>query len=66
MAPLVPLACSAYPTSKGDGPPSQFWAPAQLLLFLTVLNYYRPMLILRNSSWSVADILALLGIGTAT
>lgn len=45
---------------------AQFWEPAQRLSFLTVLNYYRPMLIMRESAWPVADILALLGVGFIT
>ncbi len=45
---------------------AQFWEPAQRLSFLTVLNYYRPMLIVRESAWPIGDILALLGVGIVT
>ncbi len=42
---------------------AQFWEPAKSVLFLSVMNYHRPMLILRDSSWPVADMLTLLGVG---
>ncbi len=40
---------------------AQFWEPARTLSFLTVLNYYRPMLILREAAWPLKDMTALLG-----
>ncbi len=42
---------------------AQFWEPAKSMAFLSVLNYYRPLLVLRNSSWPVADMLTLLAVG---
>ncbi|UCE62299.1 MAG: ABC transporter permease subunit [Phycisphaerales bacterium] len=42
---------------------SQFWNPAKSLAFLGVLNYYRPLMILRNGAWPVADISTLVGVG---
>jgi hypothetical protein len=42
---------------------SQFWDPAERVSFLSVLNYYRPLLILRDSSWPAVDMLVLLIVG---
>lgn len=44
---------------------AQFWEPAQTLSFLSVLDYYRPMLILRDAAWPLKDMAALLGCATA-
>lgn len=40
---------------------TQFWEPARALSFLSVLDYYRPMLILRDAVWPVKDMAALGG-----
>ncbi len=42
---------------------AQFWGPAKSVAFLSVLNYYRPLYVLRDSSWPVADMLTLLAVG---
>ncbi|MGD2110499.1 MAG: ABC transporter permease subunit [Phycisphaerae bacterium] len=40
---------------------AQFWEPAKALSFMTVLNYYQPMVVLRQAVWPVKDMAALLG-----
>ncbi len=45
---------------------AQFWAPAGAVSFLSILDYYRPLLIIRDSSWPVADMLVLFAVGAAT
>ena len=40
---------------------AQFWEPAQSASFLSVLNYYTPLLILRDSGWPVGDMAVLVG-----
>ena len=42
---------------------AQFWLPAKSVSFLSVLSYYRPMFILRDSTWPVADMGVLLVVG---
>ncbi len=42
---------------------AQLWEPAKSLAFLSVLDYYQPLLILRSSSWPVANMLTLLTVG---
>ncbi len=42
---------------------SQLWSPAEGLAFLGVLNYYRPLMILRDSGWPVSDMIILVGVG---
>ena len=44
---------------------SQFWQPAQSLSFLSMLTYYRPMLIVRDGAWPVKDLLTLGGAALA-
>ncbi len=44
---------------------TQFWAPARAVSFLSILNYYRPLMIIRDSSWPVADMLVLCVVGAA-
>lgn len=43
----------------------QFWEPAQHLSFLSMLNYYRPLLILRDTAWPIADMITLTGCAAA-
>jgi len=43
---------------------AQFWIPAKSVSFLSVLSYYRPMFILRDSTWPVTDMVVLLGVGS--
>lgn len=38
---------------------AQFWRPAQRLSFLSVLSYYRPMLILQDGAWPMKDLVVL-------
>ncbi|MEE8143433.1 MAG: ABC transporter permease subunit [Planctomycetota bacterium] len=38
---------------------AQFWEPAQKLLFLSLLNYYRPFVLLQGGSWPLSDMLIL-------
>lgn len=40
---------------------AQFWEPAQSISFLSVLHYYTPLLILRESGWPIADMVVLVG-----
>jgi putative exporter of polyketide antibiotics len=40
---------------------AQLWEPARHLAFLSILDYYRPVNVLRNGTWPVHDILVLLG-----
>ena len=42
---------------------AQLWEPARSLAFLSVLNYYRPLLILRDTSWPLTDMLVLVAVG---
>ncbi|MFQ5591729.1 MAG: ABC transporter permease subunit [Phycisphaerae bacterium] len=42
---------------------AQFWHPAKSIAFLSVLNYYKPLNILRGSSWPIADMGVLLAVG---
>ncbi|MHC4697219.1 MAG: ABC transporter permease subunit [Planctomycetota bacterium] len=42
---------------------AQLWGPAKSLAFLSVLDYYQPLFILRSSSWPLADMLTLLTVG---
>lgn len=44
---------------------AQFWGFAKAVSFLSVLNYYRPLLILRDPSWPVADMLVLTLVGAS-
>jgi ABC-type transport system involved in multi-copper enzyme maturation permease subunit len=40
-----------------------FWVPAKNVAFLSVLHYYQPLRILRESAWPTADMLTLLAVG---
>jgi beta-exotoxin I transport system permease protein len=42
---------------------SQFWAPAKQFAFLSVLEYYRPALVMRSGQFPVGDVIVLLSIG---
>ena len=44
---------------------AQFWGPAEGLSFLSVLTYYRPLRIVQNSAWPIADMLVLTIVGAA-
>lgn len=44
---------------------AQFWDFAETVSLLSVLNYYRPLLILRDTSWPVADMLVLVAVGAS-
>jgi ABC-2 type transport system permease protein len=41
---------------------AQFWEPAELLSFLGLLQYYRPLIILREGAWQLKDLLVLGGL----
>lgn len=41
---------------------AQFWEPADRVVFLSILRYYRPLFILRDGAWPLHDMLVLLGI----
>ncbi|UCG33107.1 MAG: ABC transporter permease subunit [Phycisphaerales bacterium] len=41
----------------------QLWEPAQAVQFLGVLNYYRPVVILGDGVWPLADMLTLVTVG---
>ncbi len=38
---------------------AQFWSPAKSVSFLSVLNYYQPLRVLRSSTWPITDMLVL-------
>lgn len=38
---------------------AQFWEPAKKIAFLGLLNYYRPVLILRDGHWPIRDLIVL-------
>jgi hypothetical protein len=42
---------------------AQFWKPAQRIAFLSLLDYYRPVRILQDEAWPLADMAVLLAIG---
>ncbi len=44
---------------------AQFWRPAERLAFLGVLNYYRPLFVLRDGAWPLRDMAVLGGVGAA-
>lgn len=44
---------------------AQFWTPAERLSFLSMLNYYRPLFIMRDGVWPVKDMLILLASAAA-
>ena len=44
---------------------AQLWEPARRLEFLSILHYYRPLLIIRDGAWPVRDMLILIGLGLA-
>jgi ABC-type transport system involved in multi-copper enzyme maturation permease subunit len=41
----------------------QFWAPARAVAFLSVLNYYQPLPLVRSGDWPLGDMIALLAFG---
>lgn len=44
-----------------------FWQPAKAIAFLSLLDYYRPMIVLRTgAAWPLADMTVLLGFGVVT
>lgn len=43
---------------------AQFWEPARSLSFVGLLNYYRPLDILRDAVWPVYDLIVLFGCTT--
>ena len=44
---------------------AQFWQPAKAVSFLSVLNYHRPLMVLREGAgWSVRDLVVLASVGT--
>jgi len=43
---------------------AQFWSPAKSIVFLSVLNYYSPLLVLRRGAWPWSDLAVLAGVGT--
>jgi beta-exotoxin I transport system permease protein len=42
---------------------AQAWPPAQRVSFLSILQYYRPLVIIRDATWPARDILVLLATG---
>ncbi len=42
---------------------TQFWTPAKHISFLGIMNYYKPLLVLRKASWPVEDMTVLLSCG---
>lgn len=45
---------------------AQFWDPAKHIVFLSVLDYYQPALILREGAIAPSDLFTLLGVGAIT
>lgn len=41
---------------------AQFWGTAKSIAFLSLQNYYRPLLILRETAWPVTDMLVLIAV----
>ena len=39
---------------------AQFWEPARSLSFVGLLNYYQPLVILRDATWPIRDLIVLL------
>lgn len=44
---------------------AQFWEPAENIVFLSILNYYQPLIIIRDGDWPVVNIVVLLMAGTS-
>lgn len=42
---------------------AEFWDPAQRLVFSSIMSYYEPLVIIREGSWPVADLLVLASVG---
>ena len=42
---------------------AQYWEPAKSLSFLSMLHYYKPLLILREAAWPVRDMVTLAACG---
>ena len=40
---------------------AQFWEPAEKVAFLGILDYYRPLFIMRDGVWPLRDMAVLLG-----
>ena len=45
---------------------AQFWAPAGHASFLSLLHYYRPLVVVQDQVWPIADMVVLAGVGVAT
>ncbi len=41
---------------------AQFWEPAEKIAFLGILDYYRPLLIMRDGVWPIKDMAVLLAV----
>lgn len=44
---------------------AQFWEPAENIVFLSILNYYQPLIIIRDGDWPTLNIAVLLIVGTS-
>ncbi|MCH8824291.1 MAG: ABC transporter permease subunit [Planctomycetes bacterium] len=44
---------------------AQFWEPAENIVFLSILNYYQPLIIIRDGDWPTLNIVALLIVATS-
>ncbi len=42
---------------------AQFWEPAKSLAFLSIMTYYRPLVVLQGGSWPISDMLVLTMVG---
>jgi len=42
---------------------AQFWTPAKAVGFLSVLDYYRPLQVVRDHAWAVGDMILLTSVG---
>ena len=44
---------------------AQFWNPAKVMALVSVLTYYRPLLIVENSGWPIGNMVVLVSVGAA-
>jgi ABC-2 type transport system permease protein len=46
---------------------AQFWRPAELVSFLSLLNYHQPLVVMKaDGGWPIGDMTVLLGFGAVT
>jgi ABC-type transport system involved in multi-copper enzyme maturation permease subunit len=45
---------------------AQFWRPAEMVSFLSVLSYHKPLIVMRSGGWPLGDMAVLFGFAVAT